>query len=82
MKILGLCLMVLLTGCAGWNTPPPTWAIDSCLRAHGTPVWTSDAWGNEGFQCVINDGRNSLNARYFNDQELIEDLPEVEDDVE
>lgn len=53
MKILGLLLMILLTGCQGWNTPVPQWAVGSCLEAGGTPVWTSDAWGNESFHCVV-----------------------------
>lgn len=62
-----------LVGCA-FPQPVPQWSVESCLRAHGTPVYTSDSF-NTNFHCVINDGRNSLNARYFNDSSLIENPP-------
>lgn len=72
--ILAVLILTALGGCA-LPQPVPQWSVESCLRAHGTPVYTSDAWGNTEFRCIINDGRNSLNARYFNDSSMVEDLP-------
>jgi hypothetical protein len=73
-KLIVLAISVILSGCA-LPQPVPQWAVESCLRAHGKPVFTSDAFGSQRYECIINDGRNSLNARYFNDSSMVEGTP-------
>jgi hypothetical protein len=75
--IVSILVGAVLSACA-LPQPVPEWAVDSCLRAHGTPVFTNDAFGNTEFRCIVNDGRNSLNARYFNDSDLIEGMQDTD----
>ena len=74
-KITLISITMLLNACA-FPQPVPEWAVESCLRSHGTPVFTSDAFGSTKFECIINDGRNSLNARYFNNPYMVEGVKE------
>lgn len=71
MKQMLLILTALsLSACQSWEwqEPIPQYAIESCLNAHGRPVY--DGVGNEShFRCEF---QRNLDARYFNDSRLLD----------
>lgn len=55
-------ILVLLVGCAAFPEPVPEYAIESCLLAHGRPIFVT-TYNRTEFTCEFNE---ELDSRYFN----------------